>query len=131
MSQEPQGGGQVGGVEYEPGSALDTFLKMGAGMDLISPLGQSGLEILANGHTLMVDLDMNPVNRPADVTWYLNKKGVHTHFPMMVDEYLLFVVDKDKAKFACFLLDKVGIVVDNPPEEAVRQPQRQPGLVPA
>lgn len=131
MSQDTQGGGQVGGVEYEPGSALDQFIKMGASMDIFGPLGQIGMEILANGYTLMVDLDMNPVDRPATITWYLNKKGVQTHFPMVIEEYLLFVVDKGKAKFACFLLDKVGIVVDNPPEEPAPKRQQVPGLVPA
>lgn len=104
---------------------VDLLLKVGASADWISPTGQLAHKILANGYALMVDLNANPVDRPIMVCHYLNKKGVRTYFPMQIDEYLVFSVDREKANYACSALKWVGITVDNPPPSNSRR-KKQP-----
>ena len=111
------------------GFTLDDALKIAAGFDWISPVGQMAVQFLANGETLQVDLS-GFSGRPIAICHYLDKRGVRCAFPMMLEEYLMFVVPKEKVGYACSLLRKEGLTVVNQPAPQPRG-RRQPGLVPA
>lgn len=98
-------------TENYPGINVDDILTAG---DWFSPVMSFLQETLGGGYVLQIDMNTWG-GEPMGLCWYLGSKGVPARWPMVISDYLMLVVDQGKARWACRLLDDLGVLVENPP----------------